>query len=57
LTCLFHPRRHQWNYHFRYEGGVLIGRTATRRTTVDVLRINASNLVALRELLMDLGDW
>jgi hypothetical protein len=57
LTGLFHPRRHRWNYHFRYEGGVLIGRTAIGRTTVEVLRMNLSNLVALREVLMEDGTW
>ena len=34
LTPLFNPRRHKWSYHFRYEGGVLVGRTAIGRTTV-----------------------
>ena len=55
LTPLFNPRRHKWSYHFRYEGGVLVGRTPIGRTTVEVLRINLPNLVALRELLMEDG--
>ena len=55
LTPLFNPRRHKWSYHFRYEGGVLVGRTAIGRTTVEVLRINLPNLVALREVLMEDG--
>ena len=55
LTPLFNPRRHKWSYHFRYEGGVLVGRTAIGRTTVEVLRINLPNLVALREELMEDG--
>jgi hypothetical protein len=55
LTPLFHPRRHKWTHHFRYEGGTLIGRTAIGRTTVEVLRINLPNLVELREVLMDDG--
>jgi hypothetical protein len=52
LTPLFNPRRHQWSYHFRYQGGDLIGRTAIGRTTADLLRINQPNRIALRELLM-----
>ena len=32
LTRLYHPRRHQWHYHFRFEGSTLIGRTAIGRT-------------------------
>ena len=55
LTRLFNPRRHKWTHHFRYAGGELIGRTAIDRTTVEVLRINLPNLVALRELLMEDG--
>jgi hypothetical protein len=57
LTKLFHPRRHKWSYHFRYEGGTLIGRTAIGRATIDVLRINLPNLVAIREVLIDDGAF
>jgi hypothetical protein len=53
LTRLFHPRRHRWTYHFRYEGGTLVGRTAIGRTTIAVLQMNLPNLVALREALME----
>jgi HNH endonuclease len=57
LTRLFHPRRHKWSWHFRWKGGKLIGRTAIGRTTIDVLRINLPNLVALREQLMADGKF
>src|SRR6266705_343976 len=40
LTGLFNPRRHLWDRHFRWDGPVLIGRTATGRTTIRVLLIN-----------------
>jgi hypothetical protein len=55
LTTLYHPRRHKWSHHFRYEGGTLIGRTAIGRTTIDVLQINLPTLVALREVLLAAG--
>jgi hypothetical protein len=55
VTRLYHPRRHKWSHHFRYEGGTLIGRTAIGRTTIDVLRMNHPPLVALRETLMAAG--
>jgi hypothetical protein len=55
LTPLFHPRRHKSSYHFRYHGGELIGKTAIGRATVEVLRINLPNLVALREVLIEDG--
>jgi hypothetical protein len=55
LTPLFHPRRHKWDHHFRYEGGTLVGRTPIGRTTVEVLRINLPVRVELREVLMEDG--
>ena len=56
LTPLFNPRRHKWTYHFRYQGGELLGRTAIGRATVEVLGINLlPNLVTLREVLIEDG--
>jgi hypothetical protein len=52
ITRLYHPRRHKWTYHFRFQGSLLIGRTAIGRTTIDVLQMNHPQLVALREILM-----
>lgn len=28
LNGLFHPRRHNWMHHLRYQDGILMGRTA-----------------------------
>jgi hypothetical protein len=55
LTRLFHPRRHKWPHHFRYEGPILVGKTAIGRTTVNVLCINDPVMVALRQELIDQG--
>ncbi len=55
MTRLYHPRRHKWSYHFRFDGSILIGRTAIGRTTIDVLRMNHPQLVALRDILMAAG--
>ena len=52
LTRLFNPRRHQWAWHFRWEGPELIGRTAIGRTTILVLQINCEEAVTLRESLI-----
>ncbi|MBL8799626.1 MAG: HNH endonuclease [Planctomycetia bacterium] len=44
LTRLYHPRRHRWSYHFRWNGPWLVGRTAIGRTTIEVLaRISHQN--------------
>ena len=45
LSRLFHPHRHSWSYHFRWDGAS--GRTAIGRTTIRVLRINVPLRVVL----------
>jgi len=55
MTRLYHPRRHKWSYHFRFDGSILMGRTAIGRTTIDVLRMNHPQIVALRDILMAAG--
>ncbi len=55
LTRLYHPRQHKWDYHFRFVGSTLTGRTAIGRTTIDVLRMNHPQIVALRAILVAAG--
>lgn len=55
LTPLFHPRRMKWEKHFRWDGPVLVGRTAIGRTTIAVLGINHPLRVRLREELIEEG--
>lgn len=55
LTRLFHPRRHRWAWHFRWDGPALVGRTAIGRTTIRVLQINRDEAVTLRGSLMEEG--
>ena len=52
---LFHPRRHSWDRHFRWDGPRLVGRTPIGRATVAVLAMNHPDRIALRELLIDEG--
>jgi hypothetical protein len=53
LTPLFHPRRNRWHNHFRWDGALLVGKTAIGRATVRVLSINDPLRVALRRALQD----
>src|SRR5439155_10585908 len=55
LTRLFHPRRRKWSQHFRWNGPVLVGRTAIGRTTIAVLRINLPARVDHRASLIAEG--
>jgi HNH endonuclease len=52
VTRLFHPRRHKWSRHFRWDGPILVGRTPIGRTTIAVLEINLPYRVAFRRSLM-----
>ena len=52
VTRLFHPRRHKWSRHFRWDGPILVGRTPIGRVTITVLEINLPYRVAFRRSLM-----
>jgi hypothetical protein len=57
VTVIFRPRSHRWGEHFRWEGPVLVGRTAIGRTTIEVLRINSTEAIEQREGLIDEGRF
>jgi hypothetical protein len=57
LTRLFNPRRHKWSRHFRWDGPILVGRTAVGRTTVALLGMNLPHRVRLREVLIGAGRF
>ncbi len=51
---LFHPRRQRWAENFRFEAGRIIGTTATGRTTIFLLQMNAAHRVELRLVNRDM---
>lgn len=55
IVRLFHPRRHQWRYHFALDGPRLVGRTAIGRVTVQVLAMNDPLAIVLRQELIEEG--
>src|SRR5438270_12601701 len=54
-TWLFNPRRHRWARHFRWDGPILVGRTAVGRATIAVLGINLAHRVRHRTQLIAEG--
>lgn len=52
MVRLFSPRRDRWSDHFRWDGPVLVGRTAIGRATVELLKINHRNYVEVRAALI-----
>lgn len=55
ITKLYNPRRHSWSRHFKWDGPVLVGRTAIGRVTIDVLGINQHLRVWQRRELIEEG--
>ncbi len=46
---LFHPRRHNWDEHFSWEGQQIIGLTQIGRGTIATLRLNHERRIRIRE--------
>jgi HNH endonuclease len=53
IIRLFHPRQHEWQQHFQWEGAHLVGVTAIGRATVAVLEMNLPHRIALRQSLIE----
>lgn len=55
LVRLFHPRNDSWRHHFVWQGAEVLGRTSVGRVTVQVLAMNADDLLLLRNELLEEG--
>ncbi len=55
IVRLYHPRKDAWSDHFEWNGSILIGETQLGRVTINVLRINHADAVAVRRALLDFG--
>lgn len=55
ISRLFHPREDDWAAHFRWDRTRLLGRTPIGRATIEVLRINHPDAIAVRESLIAEG--
>ncbi len=56
-TFLFHPRRHLWPDHFRLDSAIIEPLTPEGRATVFLLRLNSSDRVTERRLLLQVGSY
>ena len=57
IVPLFNPRRHQWDEHFALDGNRIRPLSAIGRVTVFLLRLNASERLDERQLLVQLGEY
>ncbi len=48
-VALFHPRQDRWSEHFRWKSLVLVGITAKGRATIELLKLNRSSILAIRQ--------
>ncbi len=55
LQRLFHPRRDQWENHFRLQGGTITALTGIGRVTLRLLQMNRAERVQERELMISVG--
>ncbi len=46
---LFHPRKDNWNEHFRWDEAVLVGLTPKGRATIELLNVNRPSILAIRQ--------
>jgi hypothetical protein len=58
LVALFNPRVDNWDEHFAITKQMRIrGRTATGRATIDALKMNRFDVIAIRRALVLLGNF
>ena len=55
ITPLFNPRLHSWNEHFEIQQALIFPRTPTGRVTVNLLRLNTEERIAVRTVLSQAG--
>lgn len=57
IVPLFHPRRQIWKRHFRWQGGLLVGKTRAGKVTIEVLNMNDPARVMVRQNLCEEGRF
>ena len=57
IVPLFHPRRDQWDEHFRVADGVIDALSASGRVTVRLLQFNRLDAVERRRFLIKQGRY
>ena len=54
LVRFFDPRQDEWSEHFKFDGALIMPRTAQGRVTVKILQLNQPQRVAERQQLLEL---
>lgn len=54
---LFHPRKQDWEDHFKYLNGEILAKTEVGEATAQLLHFNSSDRIMLRKLLEQVGRY
>ncbi len=59
IRPLFNPRQQKWNEYFDWDatGTKINGRTSIGRATVEALKMNLTNIVAWRAIIVGIGGY
>jgi len=57
FTRLYNPRSDRWSEHFAVEGAIIVSLTEIGQVTIDVLQLNHSRRLPIRELLIQQGRY
>lgn len=57
ITPIFNPRQDHWEHHFRLADGFIEPLTATARATINLLKLNLPERVAIRQELIELQRY
>ena len=57
LSRLFNPRQDRWADHFRLQGAIIEAVSAVGSVTIRLLRLNAAERTAERQILQELGTY
>lgn len=58
MVLVFNPRVNRWTEHFTFsKHWRMVGRTAVGRATIEALKVNRDNLIAIRRELVLMGRY
>lgn len=57
LVPLFDPRSNRWEDHFQHSGGRIIALTAVGRVTEKLLKLNLTERVEIRRILIEIARY
>jgi len=57
VVPIFNPRTEKWWDHFVHQGAIILGVSAIGRATAELLNMNETERVEMRQVLLANGEW